>query len=58
MRPRTDFNVTCYVLHAAGEHAAVALYGGDEVRFAICTERGAELRPCEPLIEERAQFVE
>ena len=42
-----------YVVNAAGEFAGVALYGGDAVRYAVCTENGAELRVCEALLEGR-----
>jgi N4-(beta-N-acetylglucosaminyl)-L-asparaginase len=46
-----NFNVKFYVVNAAGEFAGVALYGGDAVRYAVCTENGAELRVCEALLE-------
>ena len=45
------FNVKFYVVDAAGRFAGVALRGGDHVRFAVCTENGAELRPCEALLD-------
>jgi N4-(beta-N-acetylglucosaminyl)-L-asparaginase len=48
---RPNFNVKFYVVNAAGELAGVALYGGDAVRYAVCTENGAELRVCEGLLE-------
>jgi N4-(beta-N-acetylglucosaminyl)-L-asparaginase len=48
---RPNFNVKFYVVNAAGEFAGVALYGGDAVRYAVCTENGAELRVCEGLLE-------
>jgi len=51
VRGLPNFNVKFYIVSAAGEHAAVALYGGEEVRYAICTENGAELRRCEALLE-------
>ena len=53
-----NFNVKFYVLNAAGECAGVALYGGDAVRYAVCTEHGAELRACEALIDEGGQFLD
>ncbi len=46
-----NFNVKFYIVNAAGEFAGVALYGGDAVRYAVCTENGAELRVCEALLE-------
>jgi N4-(beta-N-acetylglucosaminyl)-L-asparaginase len=45
-----NFNVKFYVVNANGECAGVALYGGDEVRYAVCTENGAELRVCDALL--------
>jgi N4-(beta-N-acetylglucosaminyl)-L-asparaginase len=58
-----NFNVTFYALNAKGEFAAVALYAEDEgdrgwagqvngrrVRYAVCTENGAEMLNCEGLI--------
>ena len=53
-----NFNVKFYVVNAAGECAGAALYGGDAVRYAVCTEHGAELRVCEALIDERGQFLD
>ena len=53
-----NFNVKLYVVNAVGECAGVALYGGDAVLFAVCTEHGAELRRCEALIDEREQFID
>jgi N4-(beta-N-acetylglucosaminyl)-L-asparaginase len=50
-RGEPNFNVKFYVLSAAGEVAGAALYGGDHVRFAVCAEHGAELRPCEALLD-------
>jgi N4-(beta-N-acetylglucosaminyl)-L-asparaginase len=53
-----SFNVKFYAVNAAGEFAGVALYGGEHVRYAVCTENGAELRRCEALIDEGGQFVD
>jgi N4-(beta-N-acetylglucosaminyl)-L-asparaginase len=50
-RGRPNFNVKFYVVNAAGEWAGVALYGGDAVRYAVCTENGAELRVCDALLD-------
>jgi N4-(beta-N-acetylglucosaminyl)-L-asparaginase len=47
---RPNFNVKFYVTNAAGDCAGVALYGGDAVRYAVCTEHGAELRVCDALL--------
>ncbi len=53
-----NFNVKLYVVNAAGECAGVALYGGDTVLFAVCTENGAELLRSEALIDEGQEFVD
>jgi N4-(beta-N-acetylglucosaminyl)-L-asparaginase len=57
-RGEPNFNVKFYVVAASGEFGSAALYGGDDVKYAVCTENGAELRPCEALFDERDQFVE
>ena len=57
-RGAPNFNVKFYAVNAAGECAGVALYGGDAVRYAVCTEHGAELRACEALIDEADQFLD
>jgi len=45
-----NFNISFYVLSAAGEYAAVSMYGGPNVTCAVCTEQGAKILPCEPLL--------
>lgn len=50
-RGEPSFNVKFYILNAAAEYASVALYGGDEVRVAVCTEKGARLEPCDALVD-------
>jgi len=50
-RGEPNFNVKFYILNAAGEYAGVAMYGGDEVRFAVCTGAGARLEACEALLD-------
>jgi len=37
-------------LNAKGEHAGVAMYAGERSRYAVCTEKGAELVQIEPLL--------
>ncbi len=49
-RGEPNFNVKFCIVNAAGESAGVALYGGDAVRYAVCTEHGAELRVCDALL--------
>lgn len=56
VKPNGDpsFNINFYVLSATGEHAGVAMYAGPRagapVRYAVCTESGPTLLPCEPLL--------
>ena len=58
-----NFNMSFYVLDAAGEYAGVALYGEDDdekgwagqtqgrlVRYCVCTENGPQMLACEPLL--------
>jgi N4-(beta-N-acetylglucosaminyl)-L-asparaginase len=45
-----NFNVNFYVVNAKGEHAGVSLYGGERARYAVCTEKGAELAPLDALL--------
>jgi N4-(beta-N-acetylglucosaminyl)-L-asparaginase len=48
-RGAPNFGVNFYVVDARGEHAGVSLYPGP--RYAVCTERGAEILACTPLLE-------
>jgi N4-(beta-N-acetylglucosaminyl)-L-asparaginase len=65
LKPNGDpnFNVTFYALNARGEFAGVAMYAEDDgdrgwagqvsgrkVRYAVCTDKGAEMLNCEGLI--------
>jgi N4-(beta-N-acetylglucosaminyl)-L-asparaginase len=50
-RGEPAFNVKFYVLNADGEHAGVALYGGDEVSYAVCDANGADLVKCDALLD-------
>jgi N4-(beta-N-acetylglucosaminyl)-L-asparaginase len=56
VKPNGDpnFNINFYVLSATGEHAGVAMYAGprsgSSVQYAVCTESGPKLLPCEPLL--------
>jgi hypothetical protein len=38
------------VLTNTGEYAGVTLYGGDDVKYAVCTENGPQLLAMEPLL--------
>jgi N4-(beta-N-acetylglucosaminyl)-L-asparaginase len=57
-RGQPNFNVKLYIVNAAGECAGVALYGGAEVLYAVCTEHGGELRRSEALIDDVDQFLD
>src|SRR5262245_9901292 len=45
-----NFNVSFYVLNAAGEYAGVTMYAGEDTQYAVCTESGAKLLSLEPLL--------
>jgi N4-(beta-N-acetylglucosaminyl)-L-asparaginase len=44
-----NFNINFYALNAKGEYAGVSMYPA--ANYAICTEKGAETLPCEPLLQ-------
>lgn len=44
-----NFNINFYALNARGEFAGISMYPG--ATYAVCTEKGAETLPCEPLLE-------
>jgi N4-(beta-N-acetylglucosaminyl)-L-asparaginase len=49
------FGLTFYVIARGGEYAGVSMWGkvnGRERQFAVCTENGPELLPCESLLGE------
>jgi len=48
-----NFDINFYMLNAKGEHAGVTLYGGN-VKYAVCTENGAEHVVCDALLEGRS----
>ena len=47
-----NFNINFYALNARGEYAGVSMYPG--ASYAVCTEKGAETLPCEPLLDGRS----
>jgi len=47
-----NFNVNFYILNRAGQYAGVALYGGKNVNFALCTEAGPQTIAIEGLLGE------
>ena len=51
-RGEPNFNVNFYVVDKMGRYAGVAIYAdGDDSRYAVCTENGAEHAMLEPLLE-------
>jgi N4-(beta-N-acetylglucosaminyl)-L-asparaginase len=48
-----NFGVNFYMLNAKGEHAGVTLYGGN-VKYAVCTDNGAQHVTCDALLEGQA----
>jgi N4-(beta-N-acetylglucosaminyl)-L-asparaginase len=48
-----NFGINFYMLNAKGEHAGVTLYGGN-VKYAVCTENGAQHVDCDALLEGQA----
>lgn len=45
-----NFNINFYIINARGEYAGVSMYGGERVRYAICTEKGPQTLHTEPLV--------
>ena len=48
------FQLIFYVVNRKGEYAGVSMYGRtgkQREEFAVCTEKGPEILPCEPLFE-------
>jgi N4-(beta-N-acetylglucosaminyl)-L-asparaginase len=46
-----NFDINFYILSATGEHAGVAMFAGNDVHYAVCTERGPQLVTCEGLFQ-------
>jgi N4-(beta-N-acetylglucosaminyl)-L-asparaginase len=46
-----NFDINFYILSAAGEHAGVAMFAGNDVHYAVCTENGPQLVACEGLFQ-------
>jgi N4-(beta-N-acetylglucosaminyl)-L-asparaginase len=54
-RGNPTFQLVFYAVNTRGEYAGVSMYareGRQAERFAVCTEKGPELVPCEPLLGE------
>jgi len=46
-----NFSINFYILNAKGEHAGVGMYANDRSKYAVCTEKGAELVQIEALLQ-------
>ena len=46
-----NFDINFYILSATGEHAGVAMFAGNEVKYAVCTESGPQLVACEGMLQ-------
>ena len=46
------FDLKFYVLDRQGRHAGLAMHGGKEKSYAVCTEAGPQTLPCEVLFDE------
>jgi len=44
-----NFGINFYALNAKGDYAGVSMYPG--ASYAVCTEKGPETLPCEPLLQ-------
>jgi len=51
-RGHPRFDLKFYVLDRQGRHAGVAMHGGKEKSYAVCTEAGPQTLPCEVLFDE------
>ena len=49
-RGEPSFNINFYIVNAKGEYAGVSMYGGKNVNFAVCTEKGPQTVACEALL--------
>ena len=47
-----SFNLKFYILRRDGEHAGVTLHAGERQSYAVCTENGPAIVPCEALLGE------
>jgi N4-(beta-N-acetylglucosaminyl)-L-asparaginase len=50
-RGRPNFNVRFFALNKNGDFAGCSMYAAGETEYAVCTERGSELMPLEPLFD-------
>lgn len=50
-RGEPNFDINFYILSATGEHAGVAMFAGNDVHYAVCTENGPQLVACEGMFQ-------
>jgi N4-(beta-N-acetylglucosaminyl)-L-asparaginase len=53
-RGEPNFNISFYILNKKGEHAGVAMYGGQGMTYSYCDENGPKTIPLEPLLQGQA----
>ena len=53
-RGEPNFNISFYALSKKGEHAGVAMYGGQNMTYSYCDENGAKTIPLEPMLQGQA----
>src|SRR3954447_17024915 len=53
-RGEPNFNISFYMLNKKGEHAGVAMYGGNTMNYAACDENGPKIVQLEPLLQGEA----
>jgi N4-(beta-N-acetylglucosaminyl)-L-asparaginase len=53
-RGEPNFNISFYVLNKKGEHAGVAMYGGQDMTYSYCDQNGPKTIPLEPLLQGQA----
>jgi N4-(beta-N-acetylglucosaminyl)-L-asparaginase len=46
-----NFNIRFFALNAKREHAGVTMYASGETSYGVCTDRGSQAVPLEPLLE-------
>ncbi len=49
-RGEPRFGINFYIINAKGEHAGVTMYANERSQYAVCTEKGPEMVPLEPLL--------
>jgi len=50
-RGEPNFDINFYIMSATGEHAGVAMFAGNDVHYAVCTENGPQLVACEGMLQ-------